>query len=127
MFATCVPPHLVIANSIVGLQRELNVLRVDVLTKLENLPEALKQCMLQNFYVDGATPITYMQVVDVLVDLKSSLETSFMSAIRLDRETYPAVQVIAAAVDVVAGHASTSGNHHRWSWKGRIHPVPQDF
>lgn len=127
MFATGVPPHLVIANSIVGIQRELDVLRIDVLTKLENLPEASKQCMLQNFHVDGAIPITHVQVVDMLAGLKSSLETAFVSAIRRDRETHPAVPVISAAVDVIAGHASTSGNHHRWSWKGRFHPVPEDF
>ena len=57
MFATGVPSHLVLANSIVGLQRELDVLRTEVITKL-NLPEALKQCMLQNFNVEGTIPIT---------------------------------------------------------------------
>ena len=72
MFATGVPPHLVLANSIVGMQRELDVLRTDVITKLDNLPEALKQCMLQNFNVDGTIPITHVQVVDMLSELKTS-------------------------------------------------------
>lgn len=127
MFATGVPPHLVIANSIVGIQRELDEFRLDVITKLEHLPEALKQCMLQNFHVDGTIPITHVQVVDMLTDLKSSLETSFVSAIRRDRELYPAAPVTSTAVDTIGGHASATGNHRTWSWKGRFHPVAQDF
>ena len=126
MFATGVPLHLVIANSVVGIQRGLDEFRLDVITKLDHLPEALKQCMLQNFHVDGTIPITHVQVVDMLTDLKSSLETSFVSAIRRDRKLHPAAPVTSTAVDTIGGHASATENR-TWSWKGRFYPVAQDF
>ena len=123
MFATGVPPHLVLANSIVGIHRELDVLRTDVITKLDNLPEALKQCMLQNFVVDGTIPITHVQVVDMLSELMISLEKSFVTAIRDDRQSNSMVH---ASSPAQVGEQS-EGNKRSWSWKGRFHPVSQDF
>lgn len=125
MFATGVPPHLVLANSIVGLQRELDVLRTEVITKLENLPEALKQRMLQNFNVEGTIPITHVQVVDMLSELKTSLENSFVTAIRHDRQSNPTVPV--PSPTQIGEQATSQESNLRWSWKGRFHPVPQDF
>lgn len=125
MFATGVPPHLVLANSIVGMQRELDVLRTDVITKLDNLPEALKQCMLQNFNVDGTIPITHVQVVDMLSELKTSLENSFVTAIREDRQSNSIVQVPSPMQ--IGDQTTFQGGKHFWSWKGRLHPVPLEF
>ena len=49
MTATGVPPHLVLAHSIVGLQEDVGLIKDCIVAKLEQLPEALKQTMLQNF------------------------------------------------------------------------------
>ena len=126
MFATGVPPHLVIAHSVVGVQKELDGLRIEVMAKLDNLPEALKQSMLQNFQVDGTVPITHVQVVDMMTDLKLSLETSFVSAIRRDRESVSYAPILTPAEGGSDGILNSHGNYRTWSWKGRLHPVPQD-
>jgi hypothetical protein len=127
MCATGVPPHLVIANSIMGIQKELDEMRIDVIEKMEKLPEALKQCMLQNFQVDGIVPITHVQVVDMMTDLKRSLEMSFVTAIRRDRETNPTVSNDAHAIERPIGNGESQHTFRSWTWKGRLHPVPQDF
>jgi hypothetical protein len=127
MFATGVPPHLVIANSIVGVQKEMNELRTEVIVKMDKLPEALKQSMLQNFAVDGTVPITHVQVVDMLTDLKLSLETSFTSAISLERASNPTASVTAHASQSNSGDVNSQSQYQTWPWKERFHPVPQDF
>lgn len=127
MFATGVPPHLVIANSVVGVQKELDELRIEVVSKLDSLPEALKQSMLQNFTVDGTVPITHVQVVDMMADLKVSIETSLVSAIRRDRENNQAVSASPPHVEPSESHSGSQSTYLTWSWGGRFHPVPQNF
>lgn len=127
MFATGVPPHLVIANSVVGVQKEMDELKIKVMAKLDDLPEALKQSMLQNFAVDGTVPITHLQVVNMLTDLKSSLETSFTSALRLDRDSNPTAPFAAHAGPSIPDEMNSHSTYTTWQWKERFHPVPQDF
>jgi hypothetical protein len=52
MTATGVPPHLVLANSIVQLQQDMGVMMEGIIAKLEQLPEGLKQSMLENFQIE---------------------------------------------------------------------------
>ena len=49
MSATGIPPHLVIANRIVDLQKDMDSMKDQIIKKLAQLPEALKQAMLENF------------------------------------------------------------------------------
>jgi hypothetical protein len=83
MTATGVPPHLVLANSIVDLQKDLAVLKVDIVSKLEQLPEALKQSMLENFQIEGTVPITRHEMQEMMRlsidDLKKTIENSLNS------------------------------------------------
>jgi hypothetical protein len=85
MTATGVPPHLVLANSIVHLEEDIGVMREVIITKLEQLPEALKQSMLENFQIEGTVPITRHEMHDMMRlsidDLKKSIETSLNSLV----------------------------------------------
>jgi hypothetical protein len=76
MTATGVPPHLVLANQIVDMQKGMDVIRGEVISKLDGLPEALKQSMLQNFNINGTVPITHLQVVEMMEKLQSSIQTT---------------------------------------------------
>jgi hypothetical protein len=81
MSATGVPPHLVLANRIVDMQKGMDLIREEVITKLDGLPEALKQSMLQNFNINGTVPITHLQVVEMMEKLQLSNETTIQSAL----------------------------------------------
>jgi hypothetical protein len=83
MTATGVPPHLVLANSIVQLQQDMRVMREGIIAKLEQLPEALKQSMLENFQIEGTVPITRHEMEEMMRssidDLKKIIENSLQS------------------------------------------------
>jgi hypothetical protein len=60
MTATGVPPHVVLANSIVHFQHDMGVMREEIIAKLEQLPEAL------NFQIEGTVPITRNEMDDMM-------------------------------------------------------------
>ena len=80
MTATGVPPHLVLAHSIVGLQEDIGLIKESIVAKLEQLPEALKQTMLQNFQIEGTVPITRHEMQEMMrlsiSDLKTTIENT---------------------------------------------------
>ena len=125
MTATGVPPHLVLANSIVDLQKDLAVLKDDIVSKLEQLPEALKQSMLENFQIEGTVPITRHEMQEMMRlsidDLKKTIENSLNSIALRNSST---VNVVNASMpDQV--HDVT--HYTTWNWNGRLHPVPENF
>ena len=81
--ATGVPPHLILANSMVDLRHDIGVMREEIISKLEQLPEALKHSMLENFQIEGTVPITRHEMQDMMKssidDLKRTIETSLLS------------------------------------------------
>ena len=54
MTATIVPPHLVLANQIVDMQKGMDVIRAEIISKLDG------QNMLRNFIINGTVPITHL-------------------------------------------------------------------
>jgi hypothetical protein len=48
MFATGVPPHLVHANRVAEMQTRIDVMREDIMRRMEMLPEELKISLLEN-------------------------------------------------------------------------------
>jgi hypothetical protein len=118
MFATGVPPHLVLANRIAEMQAGVDNLRFEIIGRLERLPEDLKASLLENFRVDGVLPITQLQIADMMNDLKVSLLAAMQHA------PPPAPEVDAlierARPEDVTGYSL-------WEWKSRFHPVPENF
>ena len=64
--ATGVPPHLDLANSIVDLRHDICVIKEEIIAKLEQLPDALKSSMLENFQIEGTVPITRHEMHDMM-------------------------------------------------------------
>ena len=67
-----------------------------VVTKLVQLPEALKHTMLDNFQVEGTVPITRQEMQDMMMstigDLKTSIETSLQAiTLRSQVPTAPSI------------------------------------
>jgi hypothetical protein len=125
MTATGVPPHLVLANSVAKLQREMVCMKEDIIDKLEHLPEALKQSMLENFQIEGTVPITRHEMQEMMRlsidDLKNSIENSLNS---IASRTIPSALI---ANTPIAGHENDVTTYATWTWGGELHPVPEHF
>jgi hypothetical protein len=129
MTATGVPPHLVLANSIVHLEEDIGVMREVIITKLEQLPEALKQSMLENFQIDGTVPITRHEMHDMMRlsidDLKKSIETSLNSLVLRGGDSTSGTPVNALVDGGNILQVPDMTHYTTWCWNGDIHPVPE--
>jgi hypothetical protein len=115
--ATGVPEYVQLSHDIYSVRNRVAELEVNLGGKIDELPEKLKSTMLDNFQVNGAVPITFNQVQGMLNDLKNTLTTALSTA-------------------VANQHNSNASNHLTnnsdlqctlWTWKGRLHPVPEGF
>ena len=133
MFATGVPPHLILANRFVGLETRVDSLDInlrheiqagntDIKDVLQGLPDAVKDNMLLNFRIDGVIPITPLQIGEMM----DSMKLQILSAIRQDR-VEASVPQIAAAQDSGAERSNGTDGYATWTWKSRIHPIPEEF
>lgn len=129
MTATGIPPHLVIANRIVDLQKDMESMKDQIIGKLEQLPEALKQSMLENFQIDGTVPITRHEMHEMMKtsidDLKNTIETSLRNLSVRDNSA-SSVPVIAGVTDEIDRERGIA-SYTSWTWNGLIHPVPENF
>jgi hypothetical protein len=119
--ATGIPPHILLANEIVQLKGDMNVLRSELMSKFESLPEDLKRSMLDNFQVNGTVPITHSQIAAMINDLKSSVNTSIVQAIEQHTAN------LGGTAMPFSHDSSPSQQFQTWMWKDRLHPVPQSF
>ena len=125
MSATGIPPHLVIANRIVDLQKDMDSMKDQIINKLAQLPEALKQAMLENFQIDGTVPITRREMHEMMKtsidDLKNTIETSLR---RLSpRDNRASAPVIAEVIYEPDRERGGIAGYTAWSWNGHFHPV----
>ena len=125
MSATGIPPHLVIANRIVDLQKDMDSMKYQIINKLAQLPEALKQAMLENFQIDGTVPITRREMHEMMKtsidDLKNTIETSLR---RLSpRDNRASAPVIAEVIYEPDRERGGIAGYTAWSWNGHFHPV----
>jgi integrase len=125
MTATGVPPHLVLANSIVQLQQDMGVMRECIIAKLEQLPEALKQSMLENFQIEGTVPITRHEMQEMMRssidDLKRTIENSLQT---IASRSIPTALIANAPI---AGNENDVTFYASFKWGGDHHPVPEHF
>ena len=118
---------MVLANSIVGLQEDISNIKGNIMTKLEELPEALKQTMLENFQIEGTVPITRHEMQEMMRssidDLKSTIETSIQSIAVRNQETVS--PIVAGGIE---NRAQERHEYARFRWvNGSYHPVPEQF
>jgi hypothetical protein len=122
--ATGIPPHIMLANEVTMLKAEMSQLRMHLLSKLDQLPEDLKSCMLENFQINGTVPITHAQVVTMMTDLQATI----LQALQSTRNTSLDTSLTNNNLErrALVGDGVIEG-YNTWSWGGRIHFVPQDF
>lgn len=81
--------------------------------KVDDIPDKVKQSILENYQLNGVVPITQTQLTDMFNAFQHSVLQTIQSnyaSIHQDRQV--------TAVPVA---------FQSWTWGGRIHPVPMDF
>lgn len=127
MTATGVPPHLVLANCMVDMQREMCTMKEQIIAKLEQRPEALKHYLLENFQVNGTVPITRNEMQELISTSIDSLRTSIQSSFQsLSQRNESSVAIAAGEEPNILMQQSTAV-YTTWTWGGRIRRVPPDF
>jgi hypothetical protein len=122
MMATGVPATVMLANEIVGLKQEISYLKVAIMQRLDELPDRLKEQMLENFAINGAIPITRDQVSELL----SGLQANLIQQMERHAATW---QARAASVVDPAPISGTNAQvlYSTWCWGGGIHLVPEGW
>ena len=118
--ATGIPPHIILANEIAKVDGKLEHMKVSLMARLDSLPEELKAMMLENFQINGILPITHTQVVSMI----ANLERSILNAMQQQN------QVLTQQQQQSSDHSYNNNSNEgfrMWLWKGKFHPVPQDF
>jgi hypothetical protein len=121
--ATGIPPHILLANEIAKVDQKIDDMKVALMSKLEALPDELKNTMLENFQINGVVPITHNQVVAMMSELQQTL----LNAIQQQSQSAQQQQQAAGEASDTSGGMLGGGGFRQWTWKGRFHPVPQDF
>jgi hypothetical protein len=127
--ATGIPPHILIANEIVKLRGDLAELRMDVIDRIDNLPEQLKTTMLANFEVNGVVPITQDMVAQMIDGLRVTLLDAISSNNAALRQSIESAQAgVNGDIAGFNGGLISQGNaDFMHMWGGRFHPVPSGF
>jgi hypothetical protein len=118
MLATGIPSHLALSNELTDVVTQTQVLRQELLAKCTELPSELVNVMLSRFTVNGAIPVT----VD---DLKTLLN-SVLTQMRVElREALPAAAPTPHSLQ--HGDPLADPRFQLWTWKGRLHMVPEGW
>ena len=128
MKSTGIPPSVVLLAKFAELTAEMQDLRAtmtcdknELLAKLVDLPEQLRHDLLNHFQVNGAIPLTSMEITNLLRDMEERL------ALRISTSSLHTEESPGAAMNSSITSNEASGDHETWTWGGRFHMVPEDF
>jgi hypothetical protein len=127
MTATGIPPHIILANEIIGVKEEMKTLREEVILKIETIPEAVKLEILKNFEVNGVVPITEEKVETMLSGLKNLLLAAIAEQGEMSRKLLTSSQTGSATDSATNGTGYKIRTLEELTFDGRIHRVPRDF
>ena len=121
--ATGVPCHLIVAQAVEELGKEVGTLRNEVVALKDTIPERVKDKILEHFVVNGAVPLTREDVGRMLVDMRDQM----LDAIREQggQRNPPATVEDGAGAD--SGGTVQADGFKTWVWNGRFHHVPCTF
>jgi len=82
--------------------------------------------LLDNFSINGAIPITYTQVQDMMSTIEQrshDREQRLLDTIMRNNSNNSAYSTVTHS----NSNNANSNNAHTWAWGGRFHSVPEDF
>ena len=117
--ATGIPRHLSMSNELTSVVKQTEEMKVQLLSQYSALPSKVADCILSQFTVNGAIPVTPEILKSLLAQAVSQMNTHM-------REVLPDA-VRAAAPPTAADPTGGDGRFRLWSWGGRFHPVPEGW
>ena len=122
MTATGIPPHILLANELAATRGELEEIRRVVLQKLQEVPDRVKECLLENFQVGGVVPITVSQVTSMI----STLEERLVAAIiQQGAQQRTALEQVHTSLQPAI--SSNPPVFITYTWGEGLHTVPESF
>lgn len=115
------PPHIVLANEIVEVRKELKEMRYELIDRLCGMPEAVANTMRDQFTIEGAVQLTRNDVQSLISELEQRLLASIGASLA-------AVQNSQTSGASVAGSNRVNNPQLQlFLWGGKLHPVPENF
>ena len=119
MQATGIPPHLVMSNELTDVARQTELMKEALLDKCKELPAELASVMFSRFSINGAIPVT-------IDDIKSLLNSAVNQMRSELRDAMPTAAAPSASLNQSAD-VNADPRFQLWSWKGRMHMVPETW
>jgi hypothetical protein len=119
MQATGVPQHLVMSNELVDIAKQTAALKDALLAKCTELPAELASVMLSRFSINGAIPVTIDDIKILLNNAVNKMRTELRDAIPATTTTSPSPKQFT--------DADADPRFQLWTWKGRLHMVPEGW
>ena len=121
MQATGIPSHLILSNELSNVAQQTEQLKSALLEQCAQLPEQLTTTMLQRFSVQGAIPLT--------VDDMRAMMSQFTAQLRSEFQQLASSQAATATASLLSDSIDVSSDPRfkTWTWKGRVHPVPEGW
>lgn len=134
MVATGIPSHLAIAHELSELKQELTKLKesherdmkasVDTMvSKMDMLPDRLRECLIQHFIVDGVAPVNVADIQRMIASSQEMIMAQIREAMALSSRTGD----VTAPGETGRVPNSSALNFRVFYWKGRFRCVPEGF
>jgi hypothetical protein len=118
MQATGVPQHLVLSNELIDVAKQTAALKAELLAKCTELPAELVNVMMGRFSINGAIPVTIDDIKTLLNNAVNQMRTELRDAIPTTVVSSPIGQLTNIDADP---------RFQLWTWKGRMHMVPEGW
>ena len=123
MQATGIPPHLILSTGLIDIAKQTEQLEAAILEQCAQLPEHLTATLMQRFSINGAVPLT--------ADDMRVMMSQFTAQLRAEFQQLASASTPPAASSTLASAASllmdADPRFSMWTWKGRLHPVPEGW
>lgn len=126
MFATGIPPHILLANELFELKEEMKEMKQDLALKMESLPVKLRDLIREYIATQGGG-ITRLELLELLANQKSSVLEAICEELdsrQLTKQSSPTVSEVAEDFIIPPG---SKYKLFYWINMGKYSRVRQDF
>jgi hypothetical protein len=121
MSATGIPPHLILSHEMTDVAKQTALAKEEILNMYSGLPAEVVAELMKKFVINGAVPVTLADITTLLNQVVSQMRSEIRDVIPTAIAASPP-----AAVSLLDG-GSNDARFLVWTWKGAMHPVPEDW
>ena len=125
MIATGIPPHLALANELLGVAKNVLECKAEIRSQCEMLPQLLTNTMLNKFTINGATPVTMDDMNKMMNTVVEQITAKLSSSVQ------SSVSAGSTAADIESKNNSNPFAVWMWAAEGKsdmkLHMVPKGW